>query len=259
MGRGDSQGCLTPDVSPTVAQDLDLVLREPQLDRGEQIAKLRRRAGAGDRSRHRWLIIEPRERDRRHWNVVVRRDLVQRLQQAEAVLVRVLARLFHPLAVRHDPWTVLAGEEPVGERRVREAAQTLTFAQARQSQLVLLLVDQVVMLLDSNVPRGPVTIADLERLHETWRGDVRRRDVANLSLANEPVERSECPFEWRVLVVDVRVVQVDPIRAEPPEGRLSGRPDDVGAQTFEPPCLTDLRREHDAITHTVLRHPAPDD
>ena len=62
-----------------------------------------------------------------------------------------------------------------------------------------------------------------------------------------------------LLVVEVRVVEVDPVGAQTSERILGGAADGCGRETCEPGHLADLRRDHDVVAVAARGHPAADD
>jgi hypothetical protein len=84
--------------------------------------------------------------------------------------------------------------------------------------------------------------------------------VAHRARAHERVERAQRVLERRVLVVEVRVVEVDAIGPQTLEGGRRLALDRLRAQApHRALAAADLRREDDLVAVAALGHPAPDD
>jgi hypothetical protein len=131
-----------------------------------------------------------------------------------------------PWAADLDPGAVLAGQEAASERPVRHTGQPLADAQVGQVGLVAVALDQAVVRLKRDVAGEALGIGDLERGGQARGAVVGRRDVANLALLDELVERAEGLLELGVRVVGVGVVEIDVVALEPLQ-RLGRRGADV--------------------------------
>src|SRR4029077_5177420 len=127
---------------------------------------------------------------------VRRRDLVERLERLDSALVEIgpgrAGSLRAPLG---STGAVLARQEALGQREVRDATQALALALLLERALVLRAIEQVVAGLERDV-RGQVAAARrLERRREAWSGVVGRGDVAHLAFGDQLAEGSERVFE----------------------------------------------------------------
>src|SRR6185312_1052495 len=172
-----------------------------------------------------------------------------------------------PRAFRHRRVApVLAGQQPVEQRRERDQPQPVLRDHRRQRPVEIAL-DQIVALLardkgvEVEVPRRPL------RLDHLPREERRAADVAHLALAHEIVERAQRLLDRRPRVFDMLLVKVDVVGAEPPQAVLDrahdvaprgalarrhrprelGRQHDLAASPGERPAEIFLRRPGGAV------------
>src|SRR5205823_5402770 len=105
--------------------------------------------------------------------------------------------------------SVLAREESCAEREIGDHAEVLAHAERLQLTLEAVAIVQVVLWLQRLVVRQTVRLAGFERLRQARGRQVRGADGPDLPLSDELVVRAKRFLEGRVLVVPVRLVEVD--------------------------------------------------
>ena len=79
-----------------------------------------------------------------------------------------------------------------------------------------------VMDLLAHVPLEAEPLGDRQRLHELPGSEVRAAEVADLSLLDEPVERTERLVHARLPVPPMHLVEVDAVDLQSPEALIAG-------------------------------------
>ncbi len=154
---------------------------------------------------------------------------------------------------------VLPREEARCEREVREHSQVVLGRELLQRGLVGLPVHQVVVRLQRDGLVEALTIGDVEPGLCALRGVVRDADVADLAGLHQGIERGDSLLERGVLVVEMRVVQVDVVALQARQRRIRRGRDGRGGQTAEVGMLTHLGREDDVVSSAGPGEPVADD
>jgi two-component system OmpR family sensor kinase len=258
-GAGGGARRRPPRSGGDVRQRGDLVVRQLEGRAGQQVGQLLDRAGARDRRDDAGLHPEPGEAHGGDRRAVRGRDRVQRGQHPAPAVVEVPARRPGARAVHGGrPVAVLAGEEAAGQRGVRQDAEALAHGELLQRALVGAPVHQVVVRLQGDEPGDPELVGDPQRLGQPLGREVRGRDVPGLAVGDDLAERGDRLLQRGLLVVLVRVVQVDVVGAEPLERVVDRRPDDRAGRAAAGAELADLRGDHDVRAVAAGRHPAAD-
>lgn len=84
-------------------------------------------------------------------------------------------------------------------------------------------------------------------------------EVANLARDDQCIEGFERFFERSLRVVEMRVVEIDAVRLQAPQRRLSCRRDVVGLQALEIGMATHLGGDDDVVLQSPIGDPFPDD
>ena len=190
-------------------------LAELELGAGDQVRDLLGNAGAGERREHGRLGVEPGEGDGRRRGLVSGGDLVERREHPRAALgLEVGAGALGALRLLRALRPVLAGEEAAREREVGKDREALALAELELAVGLEVALHQVVVRLQGDVLGQALVAARLERRCEAVGGDVGGADRAHLAGLDELAERTEGLLLRGVGIVAVRVVEVDPVRAE---------------------------------------------
>src|SRR5271163_4490661 len=109
------------------------------------------------------------------------------------------------------------------------------------------------MLLQSHVSRESFAVGDSQRFCEPGGGVIGRSNVADLAFTNQAIKSAKRLFERGLLVVDMRVVEVDMIGSEAFQGFLRCGSNRLGRQAFQLRMHTNFRADSHPIALISLR------
>src|SRR6266852_1101478 len=174
------------------------------------------RGGAGNSRCDAWPGHNPGQRHLRYRCMVSRCYPVELLQYPEPFLVHVA--FLNPLCTRAGrqlfACAVLSREEAAGQRRVGNDANALLNAKGFEVALVLCAVDQAVWRLQASVAGIAVLIAYLESFTKALGAVVGGAYVTHFALLYEVIKRGHSLFERSILVILMRLIEIDVIGLE---------------------------------------------
>ena len=152
-----------------------------------------------------------------------------------------------------DPLRQRPDSQPAGQRSPRDDGHVVLPARGQDVGLDPADEDRVRRLLADEALQAPVA-RDPLRLDNGRGREGRGAEVADLALLDEVGERSERLVEIGVRVVAVDLVEVDPVRLEPPQ-RVLDLMDDPAARVAAAVRIVAHRHVHLAREHDVVAAP----
>ncbi len=149
--------------------------------------------------------------------------------------------------------------KPEARAKYGKTLMLLSVAIWASSGFVRLAVNQVVVRLQGDRRGVTVLFGDSQPLPDAIGAVVGDSEIANLAGDDQRVEGFECFFERSLRVVEMRVVQIDAVRLQALQRRLSCGRDVVGLQSLEIGMATHLGGDHDVVLQSPIGDPFPDD